>query len=194
MSNFKETRKRLIKMDQECLTGLGRSTITIKEYRPPKSLVHIITFIASFLTFIMLSRKENLLPGSIFYEAIFKHLPKFTSFVISIRLLVLYLMLVIHGTEVFFMTLKLQKHSVPLLSTLWWAWVISNFIEGVGAFQRYVWEILCIRTNTNFSIELMSLLLKRKRNRRVKSNELSVAVLKDNQRHKLRSTTALLQE
>src|SRR6266487_1685476 len=73
MSNFKETRERLIKMDQECLTGLG--TITIKEYRPPKSLVHIITFIACFLTFILLSRKENLLPGSISYEAIFKHLP-----------------------------------------------------------------------------------------------------------------------
>jgi len=138
MSSFKETRERLIKMDQESLTGLGRSPITIKEYRPPKSFLHIITFIACFLTFITLSRKENMLPGSIPYEAVFKHVPKFTSFVISIRLLVLYPMLVIHVTEVFFMTRKLEKHSVPLLSTLWWAWVISNFIEGVGAFQRYV--------------------------------------------------------
>ena len=145
MSNFKETRERLITMDQECLTGLGRSTITLKEYRPPKSLVHIITFIASLLNFLILSRKENLLPGSISYEAIFKHLPKFASFVISIRLLVLYPTLAIHATEVFFMTQKLQNHSVPLLSTLWWAWIISNFIEGFGAFQRYVWEILCIR-------------------------------------------------
>lgn len=144
MSSFKETRERLAKMDHESLTGLGRSPITIKEYRPPKSPIHVITFIACFLTFAMLSRKENVLPGSIPYGMVFKHIPKFANFVARTRPLVLYPMLVIHVTEVFLMTMKLEKHSVPLFCTLWWTWVISNFIEGVGAFQRYVVrEILC---------------------------------------------------
>lgn len=171
LSSFKETRERLIQMDQESLTGLGRSSIMIKEYRPPKSPIHVITFISAFLTFILLSRKENVLPGSVPYEVVFKHVPKFASFVASVQPLVICLMLIIHGTEAFFMTRKLEKHSVPLLSMLWWAWVISNFIEGVGAFQRYVWEILCIRSNIDHLIELMSLWLKKKRNRRIESSE-----------------------
>jgi len=140
LSSFKEMSERLIQMDQESLTGLGRSPITIKEYRPPKSPIHVITFITSFFTFILLLRKENMLPGSILYEAIFKHIPKLASFLARIQPLLISLMLVIHGIEVFFMISKLEKHSVPLLSKLWWTWVISNFIEGVGAFQRYVWK------------------------------------------------------
>ena len=172
LSNFEETRERLIKMDQESLTGLGRSSITIKEYRPPKSPIHIVTFISCFLTFVLLSRRENTLPGSIPYETVFKHMPKFASFVASIQPLVLYPMLAIHITEAFFMSRKLEKHSVPLLGTIWWAWIISTFIEGVGAFQRYVWEILCVGTNADFSMELMSLWLKKKRNRRIESSEL----------------------
>lgn len=138
LSSFKEVRERVVQMDQESIKALDRSPVTIKEYLPPKKPVHVITFTTCLLVFLMYSRKENLLPGSGPYETIFKHIPQFAAFSAKLRPLVLYPMLVIHVTETFFMTMKLEKHSVPLLSTVWWSWVLSNFIEGVGAFQRYV--------------------------------------------------------
>lgn len=138
LSTYQEVRERVVQMDQESIKGLNRSPVTIKEYLPPKKPVHVITLVASFLTLLMYSRQENLFPGSAPYEAIFKHVPQFAEFAAKIRPYVLSLMLAIHGSEAILMTIRLEKHSVPLFSRLWWAWVVSNFIEGVGAFQRFV--------------------------------------------------------
>lgn len=32
---------------------------------------------------------------------------------------------------------RLQPHSVPRLSSLWWKWVVSTFIEGFHNFWRF---------------------------------------------------------
>ena len=47
-------------------------------------------------------------------------------------------MVVIHGSEAVHMArTRLEKHSVPLFSKLWWKWVVSTFFEGVGNFIRF---------------------------------------------------------
>jgi hypothetical protein len=138
LQSYQEVRERVVQMDQESIEGLGRSPVTIKEYLPPKKPAHVIIFAACLLTFLMYSRKEILLPGSAPYEAIFKHVPQFAEFAAKIRPYVLYPMLAIHTTEAFLMAMRLEKHSVPLFSRLWLTWVVSNFIEGFGAFQRFV--------------------------------------------------------
>ena len=137
LADLKEARERLVQMDKESLKRLNRSSVTLKAYLPPKKPFHVFMF-GMLLGFYMLySRKDNLYPGSTPYELIFKHLPKFTDFAIWARPFVFYPVLGIHIVEVVFMTFKLEKHSMPLFSKAWWAWIASTFIEGVGAFQRY---------------------------------------------------------
>jgi hypothetical protein len=133
LKSFSEARERVVKMDQDCIEALGRDSITIKEYRAPKGFDAII-FATCFSVYILLSRPENV-------SFVFKLVPQFAAFVLKIRLLVLYPMIGIHLVEAFLMTRKLQRHSVPLFSKLWWAWCVSSFIEGVGSFRRYDFSI-----------------------------------------------------
>lgn len=140
MKSYSEARERVVKMDQECIAALGRDSITIKEYRAPKGF-HAVIFATCFSTYILLSRQANMLPGSFLYEWIFRFVPQFAAFIFKIRLIVLYPMLAIHLFETFLMSRKLERHSVPLFSKLWWSWCLSAFVEGVGSFQRYVFGL-----------------------------------------------------
>lgn len=136
MTDWKEARERMVRMDREAVTGLGRSDITVKEYRPPKGF-HAVVFFASLATFLTLFTRRNLVPGSLLYEYLLRHVPSFATFLYKIQPLVFYPMLAIHLSEAFYMgTTRLSKHSIPRLSRLWWTWLVSNFIEGYGAFQR----------------------------------------------------------
>lgn len=129
LKSFSEARERVVKMDQDCIEALGRDSITIKEYRAPKGFDAVI-FATCFSTYILLSRPQHV-------SFVFQLVPEFAAFVSRIRLLVLYPMIVIHVVEASLMIRKLQRHSVPLFSGLWWAWCASCFIEGVGSFRRY---------------------------------------------------------
>lgn len=131
LKSFSEARERVVKMDQDCIEALGRDSITIKEYRAPKGFEAII-FATCFSTFILLSRPDNV-------AFVFQRFPEFAAFVLRIRLLVLFPMLAIHIFEASLMIRKLQRHSVPLFSKVWWAWTASCFIEGIGSFRRYEW-------------------------------------------------------
>ena len=47
-------------------------------------------------------------------------------------------MLATHISEaVYLARTRLRKHQVKTGSRIWWSWVISNFIEGVSAIQRF---------------------------------------------------------
>lgn len=137
MTDWKEARERMVRMDREAVAGLERSDITVKEYRAPKGF-HAVVFFACLTTFLMLSTRRNLVRGSLLYDSVLRHVPTFATFLYKIQPLVFYPMLAIHLSEAFYMeTARLSKHSVPRLSRLWWTWLVSNFIEGYGAFQRF---------------------------------------------------------
>ncbi|QDS73900.1 hypothetical protein FKW77_007235 [Venturia effusa] len=128
MKSLSEARERVVKMDQDCIEALGRDSITIKEYCAPKGFEAVV-FATCVSTFIVLSRRE-------YVAFVFYMVPGFAAFVLKIRLLVLFPMIAIHAFEASLMARKLQRHSVPLFSKLWWAWTASCFIEGYGSFRR----------------------------------------------------------
>lgn len=128
LKSFSEARERVVKMDQDCIEALGRDSITIKEYRAPKGFEAFV-FATCFSTFILLPRPENV-------SFVFQMVPEFAAFVLKIRLFVLFPMIAIHAVEAVLMIRKLQRHSVPLFSKLWWAWTASCFVEGIGSFRR----------------------------------------------------------
>jgi hypothetical protein len=112
--------------------------------------------------YVLYSRKSNLYPGSTPYELVFTHVPKFTDLAIQARPFVFYPVLLIHLAEAVVMTFKLKKHSVPLFSGAWWAWIGSTLIEGITAFLRYVvfgtllYFKSQLRTDYRYRLELMN--------------------------------------
>lgn len=137
MSNLSEARVKLVDMDKQSVAGLNRSPVTLKEYRAPKGFP-IVVFVACLGTYILLSSKANLLPGSLMYDNILGYLPRFAEFVYNVRDYVIWPMLAIHITEAYLMSGTLRKHSVPLFSRLWCLWMASCFIEGFDSFKR-IW-------------------------------------------------------
>lgn len=138
LSSSAATRQRLKEMHYECLRGLDLSDVIITTYRTPETLIQRITFIAVVLTVLSFSRRANFLPGSLFYETLrLSFVPNFAWFCSTIQPWLITAMLGIHVTEAVWMArTRLRRHSVERWSWLWWMWVGTCFIEGVGSFQR----------------------------------------------------------
>lgn len=135
MQSWREARERLVQMDKETLAGLGRSDITVKQYTRPRG-AHAVVFTVCALTYVLVSRRANALPGSFIYDHVLSYSPGFASFVAQVQPIVLALMVGIHVVEASVMARRLQRHNVAPLSGLWWQWIASCFIEGFGALQR----------------------------------------------------------
>lgn len=135
LSSLKEARERVVQMDKEAIAELGRSEVTVKEYRSPKGF-HAVVFGLCLFTYVVFSRRANVLPGSLIYDYLLNYVPG-SSYFAGIQPAVLWLTVGIHLAEAVVMARRLGRHSVPLLSRLWWTWVGSCFIEGYGSFQRW---------------------------------------------------------
>ncbi|KAK8174114.1 hypothetical protein IWX90DRAFT_485010 [Phyllosticta citrichinensis] len=135
MKSWREARERLVKLDKDALEGLGRSDVTVKRYTRPRGL-HALVFAVCILSFILVSRRANALPGSYIYDKVLSYAPAFAAFTATVQPVVLWGMVVGHLIESVVLARKLEKYNVPVLSGLWWQWITSCFIEGFGALQR----------------------------------------------------------
>ena len=158
MDSWRDARERLVRMDKDAIQALGRSDITVKEYRRPRGFLAVV-FVTCAVTFAAFCRKSSFLPGSYLYEILLKYFPGFASFCAKIQPILFYTMVALHTGEAITMAnTKLRKHSVPVACRLWWAWVLSTFIEGVGAFQRYNYDQYILEGLTNRFLGSMLLL------------------------------------
>ena len=163
MDSWRDARERLVRMDKDAIQALGRSDITVKQYRRPRGF-HAVVFVTCAVTFAAFCRKSNFFPGSYLYEVLLKYFPRFASFCAKIQPILFYTMVALHAGEAITMAnTRLRKHSVPVACRLWWAWVLSTFIEGVCAFQRYDYDQYILEGLTNaFLGSMLSLRPKRK--------------------------------
>ena len=136
MTTWSEVRPRVVAMEAEATAALKRSNITVKEYKKPKGFLAVV-FVSCAVTFVMFSKRSNFQPGSILYDNLLKYTPGFAGWCYKIQPMLLYPMLALHiGEAVYMAQNRMEKHSVPRFSKLWWKWVSSTFIEGVGSFMR----------------------------------------------------------
>ena len=136
LDDWADARPRLTQMDQEALAGLGRSSITVDRYVPPRGF-HLVVMVACICTFATLYTQRNFLPGSFLYDHLLHRVPFFAAFCRYIQPVLFPVMLAIHAAEAVWLDRsRLRKYNVPRLSRLWWVWIISNSIEGYGAYQR----------------------------------------------------------
>ncbi|KAJ9221148.1 hypothetical protein DTO207G8_4260 [Paecilomyces variotii] len=137
MKSLLDARHRFVDMHDYCLSSLGISDIKVEQYSAPRGH-HTVIFALCLATYVSFSRRENFLPGSLLYDLVFKHFPRFTLFCYDIQPLLISLMVAIHACEATYMALyRLRPYRVPFLSGLWWTWMTSCFIEGFGSFQRF---------------------------------------------------------
>ncbi|KAF2404914.1 hypothetical protein EJ06DRAFT_468147 [Trichodelitschia bisporula] len=137
LKSLTAARERLVAMDGTALTALGRSRITVQEYRAPRG-GHLVAFVLCLGTFVLLSRKENVLPGGWGYEALNGVAPRMAAWFEKWGRTLFWTLGGVHAVETVNMARRLKKHNVPMFSGVWVAWVVSCLIEGVGSFQRYV--------------------------------------------------------
>ncbi|KAJ5746559.1 hypothetical protein N7520_011741 [Penicillium odoratum] len=138
MKDFNESRGRLVALHKDSLQRLGRSDITLTEYRAPQGVVQNVVFALCLFTYVSCFQRSNLLPGSFVYENLgYKYVPDFAHFVYNIQPLLFPVMVGIHVIESGLLAiLKLKPHGVPVFSGLWCKWMASCFVEGFGCFQR----------------------------------------------------------
>ena len=137
MKSYSEARGCMVAMHKESLKRLGRSDVTLTEYRGPRGFQAVI-FALCLFTYASCFQRSNLLPGSVVYEYLgYKYVPDFAHFVYNIQP---YLFPAVVGIHVFESALlvvrRLKPLGVPVFSGLWFAWVSSCFVEGFGCFQR----------------------------------------------------------
>lgn len=137
LRGYEDVRNKVVEMHKYCLKTLGRSDITIQEYRRPRGFSAVM-FTVCLVTFIAFSRRSNFVPGSELYSRLLHYVPDFAAFCYKIQPLVIGGMLVIHGIEALHMSIyRLRPHSVAIGSKVWLLWVLNDFIEGFTALQRF---------------------------------------------------------
>ncbi len=137
MTSWSEARPRVVAMDSEAVAGLNRSNITVKKYLKPTGFWLLLSCLVVYVL-IVFPRRENLLPGSWFYDNILVYTPRYARLCLALRGFSLLSIFTLHPLETLYMhTSKLRKHTVPTFSALWWKWVASTLLEGVGAIARF---------------------------------------------------------
>ncbi|CAG7979223.1 unnamed protein product [Penicillium nalgiovense] len=133
MKDYSEARGRMVAMHKESLKRLGRSEVTLTEYRAPRGIEAVI-FVLCLLFYVTCFQRSNLQPGSDLYEYLgLQRIPWFPRIVCILHPYVV----AIHIVETIALAVtQLKPLNVPALSGLWWKWVASCFVEGYGSFKR----------------------------------------------------------
>lgn len=138
MTSWADVRPRVVAMDAEVVAGLNRSNITVKRYARPKGVTAVVLLVLIISSFLMLFKRSNFQPGSFLHDIILVYVPGFARFGFRVQPLAFYSMVLIHLGECIYMVRgRLQKHTVPTFSKLWWKWALSSLVEGYGSFVRF---------------------------------------------------------
>lgn len=80
MSSYGDARERVVAMDKTAIAALGRSSVTVKEYRAPRGF-QLVVFIACATTYCLFTLKSTTQPGSLLHH----YAPGFANFCAGIR-------------------------------------------------------------------------------------------------------------
>ena len=136
LSSWAEARARLVEMDGESCRGSGCSDVTVKRYAPPKGFL-VVNFALFAWAWISFPSRSNFLAGSLYHNILFKHMPGFARFCHTIQPFIVFLLVAHIGEAIYLARIRMEKHTVPMFSLLWWKWFISIAIEGFPGLLRF---------------------------------------------------------
>jgi len=143
MTSYAEARTRSVEMDREAREALNISSIKVTRYLPPRKPLHIVTFAACSLMYVVFATKHMMVPGNWVHDNILPYWPfGGTRGYLWLVKTILWPVLAIHIAEAVHLDgWRLRKHGVERGTLLWWKWVSSIFVEGVGCRLRFEEEV-----------------------------------------------------
>ena len=137
MKSWADARQRTVDMDGEARSALDISPIAITAYEPPLSPVHLTVFGLCIFTFVIFVTRNKIVPGTWFYDNVLPWYPGGPKWFLWIARVIALPVLGIHMGETYWLDrTRLRRHGVERGTALWYKWVASCFIEGMGCFQR----------------------------------------------------------
>jgi len=137
MKSWAEARTRTVDMDREARLALDISDVRITAYEGPASVPQVVIFGLCLFTFVVFATKAWILPGTWFYDKVLPYFPGGPKVFLKICEVIAWPVLVLHAGEAYWLDRsRLRKHGVERGSALWYKWVVSCFVEGVGSFWR----------------------------------------------------------
>ncbi|RAL09816.1 DUF2470 domain-containing protein [Aspergillus homomorphus CBS 101889] len=143
LQSFSETRARLVAMHRDCLAQLGLSDTKITNYQFPSTPLEILIFLVCLSGLVAFTRREHFLPGGWVYEGLRLGSgwwwPRgFAAFCAMMQPFVLRFLVTVHAGEAAWLAYsRLRRHGVGFAGFVWWAWLVSTFVEGAQGFKRF---------------------------------------------------------
>ncbi len=150
LESYAHARERMVAMDKEAKEGLGIKEQLVGKWTAPTEIGHKV--VAGLVTFYLLSYslKSFVVPGTPQYQLLDKvwSSPVGGGFLgggaegyLKLQDRIVVPLIVIHAVETVIMAYRLKGAGLKAFSGLWWKWMGSCLIEGVGSHQRLGKEI-----------------------------------------------------
>ncbi|PHH83336.1 hypothetical protein CDD82_2088 [Ophiocordyceps australis] len=135
LTSWADAKTRIIHMDTVARANLGISNIYISHFEKPRG-IGLVFFIA--VAFFLLTSFSTpwIVPGTRAWSILEAYFPGGPAVFCQLHGLLIVPVIGIHITECFFFDRKLRRHGIERWSGLWYLWISSCFMEGVGAFWR----------------------------------------------------------
>lgn len=146
LNSLAETRERVVKMHQTCLTALDLSAIKIDEFVPPSKVWQWLTHAICVLCFTTLSPwlagriYPTTQPGGVVNKIwnVGGVVPGLAGVAGRWAAATWWFMVVVHAGEAAWMAQgRLRRHWITIGSGVWWAWVLATFNGGVASISRF---------------------------------------------------------
>jgi hypothetical protein len=152
MKSLAEARERVVSIDKDCRKALGHSDVTVKTFEWPQgggavaAAITLFTFVAFSQRWWFEPKVRNrctrfpcFLPSQSSQGIVAQNLgASAAARMYSIQPWLFWILLGVHALEsVVLAQTKLKKHSVNPRSGVYWAWIISNTIEGFPCGLRF---------------------------------------------------------
>lgn len=134
LSSFTDARARTVAMDRTARHALGPRIVS---YDRPRGPLAIGIVIGCLTFYILMATRWFIVPGTFVYDVLLAWFPGGSERVLWIVEKGSVAMIVVHVSEtVLLERTRLRKYRVVRGSGLWWAWVVSCFVEGFDSFKR----------------------------------------------------------
>jgi hypothetical protein len=139
LTSFADARVRTVAMDAAARRALG---VRITAYEPPTKPLHRLLFGLCCMVIVLDFTHDRIMPGTFMYDVVLRYWPGGPEWFLWLVRAQVVPVALIHYTEMFLLDrTRLTRYGVQRWSGLWWKWMMSCLIEGLGTFQRIDAEV-----------------------------------------------------
>jgi len=109
----------------------------VTTWTAPRSTPHVVVGALVLFYACSYALRSFVVPGSAIFAALDRVWPKGAVEYLAVQDLIFLPLVVVHAVETAVMAWRLKGAAVRAGSAVWWKWIASCLVEGVGAHQRF---------------------------------------------------------